>query len=78
MLKIFVIFYFQYRLECEHQLQDHVALLNKLKEDRNDLIAQLDEEKRRNEDLTFRLAESSISKEDVEVSYQILAFLLST
>lgn len=57
----------QYRAECENQLQDHMNLLNKLKEDRCELVVQLDEEKRKTEDITFRLAESSILKEDAEV-----------
>lgn len=42
--------------------------MDKLKEDRTELVVQLDEEKRKTEDLSFRLAESSIFKEDVEVS----------
>lgn len=57
----------QYRTECENQIQHHMNLLNKLKEDRSELVAYLDEEKRKTEDLTFRLAESSIFKEDAEV-----------
>lgn len=43
-------------------------LLNKLKEDRNELVVQLEDEKRKNEDLLFRLEEASITKDDIEVN----------
>ncbi|KAG5865982.1 hypothetical protein JTB14_034240 [Gonioctena quinquepunctata] len=60
--------YDKYRAECENKLKEHLGLLNKLKEDRNELVSQLDEEKRKNEDLQFRIEESSITKEDIELS----------
>lgn len=46
-------------------------LLNKLKEDRNELVAQVEDEKRKSEDLLFRLEEASITKDDIEVSILI-------
>ncbi|KAJ8918792.1 hypothetical protein NQ315_011076 [Exocentrus adspersus] len=60
--------YEKYRAECEVKLQEHLTLLNKLKEDRNELVAQLEDERRKNEDLLFRLEEASITKDDIEVT----------
>ncbi|KAJ8985032.1 hypothetical protein NQ317_016943 [Molorchus minor] len=57
--------YEKYRAECEAKLQEHMKLLNKLKQDRNELVAQLDDEKKKNEDLLFRLEEASITKDDI-------------
>lgn len=44
-----------------------MRLFNKLKEDRNDLENQLDEEKRKNEDLQFKFEEADLAKSDAEV-----------
>lgn len=45
-----------------------MVLLNKLKDDRSELIAQLENEKRKNEDLLFQFEEAAITKGDVEVN----------
>ncbi|CAG9817430.1 unnamed protein product [Phaedon cochleariae] len=60
--------YEKYRSECEIKLKEHMILLNKLKEDREELLSQIEEEKKKNEDLQFRLEEATITKDDVETS----------
>lgn len=57
----------QYRSECESKLKEYSSVLSGLKVDQNELVAQLEDEKRKNEDLQFRFEEASITKSDVEV-----------
>ncbi|XP_066145271.1 CAP-Gly domain-containing linker protein 1 isoform X3 [Euwallacea fornicatus] len=58
--------YTKYRTECEAQLQEHIILLNQLKESRNELLSQLEDEKKKNEDWQFRFEEAEITRADLE------------
>ncbi|KAK9738416.1 CAP-Gly domain [Popillia japonica] len=57
-----------YRLDAEKKLQDHVSLLTQLKNEMKELLSNLEDEKRKNEDLQFRFEEAAIAKADLEVS----------
>lgn len=57
----------QYRAECEAQLQKHITLLNDLKESRSELLSQLEDEKKKNEDWQFKFEETEIIRADLEV-----------
>ncbi|XP_066260860.1 CAP-Gly domain-containing linker protein 1 isoform X3 [Euwallacea similis] len=59
--------YTKYRTECEAQLQEHIILLNELKESRNELLSQLEDEKKKNEDWQFRFEEAEITRADLEI-----------
>ncbi|XP_044271292.1 CAP-Gly domain-containing linker protein 2 isoform X3 [Tribolium madens] len=58
----------QYRSECEQKILQGDEILSKLKVDRNDILNQLEDEKRKNEDLQFRFEEAAITKSDIEES----------
>ncbi|XP_031350862.1 uncharacterized protein LOC116176432 [Photinus pyralis] len=62
--------YEHYRLECEKKLNEFTGALAQLNIDRQSILSQLDDEKRRNEDLQFRFEEAAITKGDVEVVNQ--------
>lgn len=49
------------------KLEEHLRLLSQLKVDRTELLSQLEDEKRKNEDLQFRFEEAAITTSDVEV-----------
>lgn len=72
-LILFIFFYtcqcitVQYRTECEKKLQDNLEIVCRLKADQNELLSQLEDEKRKNEDLQFKFEEAAITKADVEV-----------
>lgn len=50
--------------------------LTKLLEEKNALAVQLEEEKRKCEDLLFRFEEESVNKDDIQVQILIILFLL--
>ncbi|XP_064210953.1 CAP-Gly domain-containing linker protein 1 isoform X9 [Tribolium castaneum] len=58
----------QYRSQCEQKVRESDDILSKLKVDRDELLSQLEDEKRKNEDLQFRFEEASITKSDIEES----------
>uniref|UniRef100_A0AAR5PME6 CAP-Gly domain-containing protein n=1 Tax=Dendroctonus ponderosae TaxID=77166 RepID=A0AAR5PME6_DENPD len=58
--------YIKYRAECESQLQEHLVLLNELKESRNELLTQLEDERKKNEDWQFKFEEAEITRADLE------------
>ncbi|KAF2904339.1 hypothetical protein ILUMI_01836 [Ignelater luminosus] len=60
--------YEHYRSECESKLQEYSVILSQLNIDRGSLLSQLDDEKRKNEDLQFRFEEAAITKGDIEQS----------
>ncbi|XP_045473186.1 restin homolog isoform X4 [Harmonia axyridis] len=55
-----------YRAECDVKLQEHMLILTELKKDRTELLGQLEDEKKKNEDLLFKFEEASILKSDAE------------
>lgn len=57
----------QYRLEAEQEREKYAKLLSQLEADRNEILSQLDDEKRKNEELQFRFEEAAITKGDIEV-----------
>jgi CAP-Gly domain-containing linker protein 1 len=58
----------KYRAECEIRVLENADLLSELKVDRAELLSQLEDEKRKNEDLQFRFEEAAITKSDFEVT----------
>ncbi|KAK5644359.1 hypothetical protein RI129_005659 [Pyrocoelia pectoralis] len=62
--------YEHYRSECESKLNEFTGALSQLNIDRQGLLSQLDDEKRRNEDLQFKFEEAAITKGDIEVVNQ--------
>uniref|UniRef100_A0A8C2GZV8 CAP-GLY domain containing linker protein 2 n=1 Tax=Cyprinus carpio TaxID=7962 RepID=A0A8C2GZV8_CYPCA len=66
----------QYATEAESNLQQVRALLASTQKDKMELANQLEEEKRKVEDLQFRVEEESITKGDLEVSAFYFIFLL--
>ncbi|XP_076266229.1 cytoplasmic linker protein 190 isoform X7 [Rhynchophorus ferrugineus] len=58
--------YDKYRAECEETLKQHMEMLNQLKESRDELMAQLEDEKKKNEDWQFKFEEAEITKSDLE------------
>ncbi|KYB25236.1 Restin homolog-like Protein [Tribolium castaneum] len=58
----------QYRSQCEQKVRESDDILSKLKVDRDELLSQLEDEKRKNEDLQFRFEEASITKSDIEAT----------
>nr|CAI5846555.1 unnamed protein product [Callosobruchus analis] len=57
----------QYRAETETKLQECMNIMNELKQTKCELQNQLEDEKRKNEDLLFRLEEISITKDETDV-----------
>lgn len=49
-------------------MQKHITLLNDLKESRSELLSQLEDEKKKNEDWQFKFEEAEIIRADLEVS----------
>ncbi|KAK4875245.1 hypothetical protein RN001_011667 [Aquatica leii] len=62
--------YEHYRAECESKLKEYSTVLSHLNVDRGSLLSQLEDEKRKNEDLQFKFEEAAITKGDIEVSNQ--------
>ncbi|XP_025828958.1 uncharacterized protein LOC108744493 isoform X5 [Agrilus planipennis] len=60
--------YEKYRSECELKWKEFSGLISTLNVDKNDLQSQLEEEKRKNEDILFRFEETAITKGDIEKS----------
>ncbi|XP_057665095.1 restin homolog isoform X5 [Diorhabda carinulata] len=56
----------KYREEIAGKLEEDMKLFNTLKAENTQLTIQLDEEKRKSEDILFRLEETVISKDDLE------------
>lgn len=48
-------------------MQKHITLLNDLKESRSELLSQLEDEKKKNEDWQFKFEEAEIIRADLEV-----------
>ncbi|VEN55981.1 unnamed protein product [Callosobruchus maculatus] len=57
----------KYRAETETKLKECMDIMNELKQNKSDLQNQLEDEKRKNEDLLFRLEEISITKDETDV-----------
>lgn len=51
-------------------------LLNELKESRNELLTQLEDERKKNEDWQFKFEEAEITRADLEVSINCLVVYL--
>jgi hypothetical protein len=66
-MPFFLFILMQYRAECEIRVLENADLLSELKVDRAELLSQLEDEKRKNEDLQFRFEEAAITKSDFEV-----------
>ncbi|KAF5269688.1 hypothetical protein FQA39_LY08611 [Lamprigera yunnana] len=60
--------YERYRSDCESKLKEYSTVLSHLNLDRDTLLSQLDDEKRKNEDLQFKFEEAAISKGDIEAN----------
>nr|CAH7757255.1 unnamed protein product [Callosobruchus chinensis] len=56
-----------YRTDTETKLQECMDIMKELKQNKCDLQNQLEDEKRKNEDLLFRLEEISITKDETDV-----------
>lgn len=57
----------QYRIECEKKMKESLDIVTRLKADQDELLSQLEDEKRKNEDLQFKFEEAAITKADIEV-----------
>lgn len=58
----------QYRSECEAKLKEFSGIVSHLNLNKGQLLSQLDDEKRKTEDLLFKFEEAAITKGDIEVS----------
>lgn len=47
-------------------------MLSRLKTERGELLSQLEDEKKKNEELQFRFEEAAITKGDIEVSHFLI------
>jgi CAP-Gly domain-containing linker protein 2 len=63
----FEICFIQYREESEAKLLDIQDLLSRLEKEKGELTSQLEDERRRVEDLQFRFEEEAITKCDIQV-----------
>uniref|UniRef100_V9I711 Restin isoform b n=1 Tax=Apis cerana TaxID=7461 RepID=V9I711_APICE len=59
--------YEQYREKMQKTVSEAEVAFSKLLEEKNALVLQLEEEKRKCEDLLFRFEEESINKDDIQV-----------
>lgn len=66
-LQRFLVSSLQHKLKCEQIVKEHVSMLEQLRSDRKELLDNLDDEKRKNENLQFRFEEVSIARADAEV-----------
>jgi CAP-Gly domain-containing linker protein 2 len=63
----FEICFIQYREESEAKLLDIQDLLSRLEKEKGELTSQLEDERRKVEDLQFRFEEEAITKCDIQV-----------
>lgn len=57
----------QYREETQQTINEAETTVTKLLGEKNALMVQLEEEKRKCEDLLFRFEEESVNKDDIQV-----------